>query len=147
MASYLCLFLPITQGTEELKSCGIALGFMNWRAYQLKTCQIAPPTLHPQRFQGVRSLLEGSSCSWSPGLLVLVLGLPAGQGLQLLRKISVHIKKFWNIPVLAEVNVYQNNCHAALLYYSLGPHSAKPLSTCCSWSLYFYIFLKHQGWM
>ena len=98
--------------------------------------------LHPQRFQGVRSLMEGSSRRGSPGLLVLVPGHPAGQCLQLFHNISVHIEKFWSIPVLAEVNVYQNGHYAALLYCALGPHSAKPLNTFFSWSNMLLCFLE-----
>lgn len=47
----------------------------------------------------------------------------------------------------SRVTVYLNDHPAALLYYSLGPHSAKPLSTFFSWSIYFCIFLKHWGRM
>lgn len=127
---------PRDQGTHISWDCP--------RIYDKSTNCKHVPTWHTQRFQGVGSLIGSSSCSWYPVLLVLIPGVPVGQCLQLLRNISVHTEKFLYIPVLAELNVFQNYPCAAPLY-SLGFHSAMPWVA----EVYtlFYIFLKHREWM
>lgn len=147
VASHLCLFLRITQGTEQLQSRGIASGFMNWRVYKLQTCWIASPRCTHNGFKEWDAWWK-ALCAAGPqvsSFLFLLVSAFSCSGRFLCTSKNTDI--YWYIPVLAEVNVYQNDHCAALLYYSLGPYSAKPLSTLLTWSIYLCIFLKHRGWL